>query len=317
MLKRIFDQTLIGYWLHRTLGVILPLVPPHLGYAFFGWLGALFFDVSAEMREPVRDNLRHVMRGASQKEIDRAGRNMLRIHLKNFFDFFRLAHVPPDQIAKLVQVNGIDHLEKARARGKGVILISAHFGNHVVSGQAVSLCGYKVTAVAEHIKPEILFKRVVAMRSTDRLSIIPVDGPLLALVRALRKNELLALTADLDATNSGIVVDFFGAPAKLPDGHVHLALRTGAALLPAFSLRLPDNTFVAYIEPAIGLQNTGNFQADVRAGVEQVLRVAEKWIGQYPEQWEMFHRVWRLEVGNEKLEFLTSNIQFPTSRTHG
>jgi lauroyl/myristoyl acyltransferase len=92
---------------------------------------------------------------------------------------------------------------------------------------------------------------------------------------------------------SGILVKFFDAPARLPDGHVQLALRTGAALLPAFSMRLPDNTFAAYAEPAIELQSGSDFDADVRAGVEQVARVMEKWIGQHPEQWVMFHRIWR------------------------
>jgi lauroyl/myristoyl acyltransferase len=180
----------------------------------------------------------------------------------------------------------------ARARGRGVIFITAHFGNLDIVGQTFAIRGYRVTTPAEHVKPEILYQRIVATRASKGLTIIPVDGPLLSLIRALKKNEIVGLASDLDVTRSGIIVDFFGAPARLPDGHVQLALRTGAALLPAFSMRLPDNTFAAYAEPAIELQNTGDFDADVRAGVEQVARVMEKWIGEHPEQWVMFHRIW-------------------------
>jgi KDO2-lipid IV(A) lauroyltransferase len=87
----------------------------------------------------------------------------------------------------------------------------------------------------------------------------------------------------------------------LPDGYAQLALKTGAPILPAFGLRKSDNTFEAYAEPAIELKTTGNFEADVRAGVEQIVRVMEKWIGAHPDQWVMFHRIWdREDVANNK-----------------
>ncbi len=295
MFKRIFNQTMAGYWMYRVLGASVPLIPPRLGYALFGWLGVRFFGWFADAREPLRDNLRHVLPNAAPREIDRVARNILRNHLKNYYDFFRSIRLTKDEIAKLVQVNGFENLTNALARGNGVIFITAHFGNLDIVGQTFAIRGYAVTTPAEHLKPEILYQRIVATRAAKGLTIIPVDGPLLALVRALKKNQIVGLASDLDVTRSGIVVQFFDAPARLPDGHVQLALRTGAALLPAFSMRLPDNTFTATAEPAIELQNTGNFDADVRAGVEQVTRVLEKWIGQHPEQWVMFHRIWRLE----------------------
>ena len=295
MFKRLFNQTMAGYWMYRVLGAIVPLIPPRLGYALFGWIGARFFDWFADAREPLRDNLRHVMPTAAPSEIDRAARGILRNHLKNYYDFFRSTRLTKADIAKLVQVNGFENLTNALARGKGVIFITAHFGNLDIVGQTFAIRGYKVTTPAEHVKPEILYQRIVATRAAKGLTIIPVDGPLLALIRALKKNEIIGLASDLDVTKSGIVVKFFDAPARLPDGHVQLALRTGAALLPAFSMRLPDNTFAAYAEPAIELQSGSDFDADVRAGVEQVARVMEKWVGQHPEQWVIFHRIWRLD----------------------
>ena len=299
MFKRLFNQTMAGYWMYRLLGAIVPLIPPRLGYALFGWIGARFFDWFADAREPLRDNLRHVMPGDAPTEIDRVARNILRNHLKNYYDFFRSTRLTGEDIAKLVQVNGFDNLERARERGRGVIFVTAHFGNLDIVGQTFAIRGYRVTTPAEHVKPEILYQRIVATRAPKGLTIIPVDGPLLSLVRALKKNEIVGLASDLDVTRSGIVVDFFGAPARLPAGHVQLALRTGAAILPAFSLRLPDNTFAAYAEPPIDLSNTGDFETDVRAGVEQVARVMEKWIGQHPEQWVMFHRIWN---GSEQVQ---------------
>lgn len=279
--------------MYRVLGAIIPIIHPRWGYPLFGWIGARFFDWFAEAREPLTDNLRHVMPDASCEQRDCIARSILRNHAKNYYDFFRSTRLTLDDIRQLVQVNGIENLEKALARGKGVIFVTAHYGNLDIVSQTFAVRGYKVTTPAEHVKPEILFQHIVATRSSKGLTIIPVDGPLLALVRALKRNQLVGLVSDLDVTKSGIPVRFFDAPARLPDGHVQLALRTGAALLPAFSMRMPDNTFVADAEPALALKDSGDFQADVRAGVEQMARIMEKWIAAHPEQWVLFHPIWK------------------------
>ncbi len=278
--------------MYRVLGAVIPLLPPRLGYWLFGFIGALFFYLFADAREPLRANLRHVMRGASQAEIDRTARQTLRNHLKNYFDFFRATRLSAEQIKGMVEVQGLEHLQEALQKGKGVIFVSAHFGNIDIVGQTFIVYGYKVTIPAEHIKPEILFQNIVAVRGAKGIKIIPVDGPMLPLVRGLKRNEVIGLAGDLDATKTGGLYEFFGAPAQLPTGHVQIALKTGAPILPAFCVRKPDNSFVAYAEPAIHLLPTGDEQADVRAGMEQFIKVMEKWIGQHPEQWVFFHRIW-------------------------
>ncbi len=278
--------------MYRVLGAVVPLLPPRFGYALFGWIGSLFFILFKEAREPLRANLRHVMPKAPAQQIDATARQTLRNHLKNYYDFFRASRLSSEQIKAMVEAHGLEHLEAARSKGKGVIFITAHFGNLDIVGQTFTLRGYPVTVPAEHVKPEILFQEIVKVRSAKGMKIIPVDGPLLSLMRAIKKNELIGLASDLDITKSGIFVNFFEAPARLPDGYAQLALKTGAPILPAFSVRKPDNTFEAYAEPAIELKKTGDMDADVRAGVEQIVRVMEKWLGAHPEQWVMFHRIW-------------------------
>jgi KDO2-lipid IV(A) lauroyltransferase len=117
----------------------------------------------------------------------------------------------------------------------------------------------------------------------------------LELFRALRRNEVVGLAADRDLTESGIVVDFFGAPARLPDGYAQLSLRTGAPIIAGFSQRLPDNAFVAHLEPPLELEDTGDRSRDVRAGVEKVVSIMERYIGAHPEQWVMSVPIWQTE----------------------
>jgi lauroyl/myristoyl acyltransferase len=292
LLKRAFNQTMAGYYLYRVLGAIVPLIPPRIGYPLFGLLGSVFFYLFAEAREPLRANLKHAMSGATTARIDATARRLLSTHLKNYYDFFRASRLNAQQIKSMVNVHGLEHLSQAHAKGKGVIFITAHFGNLDIVGQTFALYGYQVTTPAEHVRPEILFQEIVKVRASKGMKVIPVDGPLMGLVRGLKRKEIIGLAADLDVTKSGIVVNFFDAPARLPDGYAQLALRTGAPILPAFSLRRTDDKFDAYAEPALELESTGNAERDTRAAVEQVVRVMEKWIGGHPDQWVMFHRLW-------------------------
>ncbi len=282
--------------MYRVLGAVIPLIPPGIGYPFFGFIGTLFFYLFADAREPLRANLRHVMRGATPGDIDRTVRQTLCNHLKNYYDFFRATRLSAEQIKGMVEVHGLEHLQAAQQKGKGVIFVSAHYGNIDIVGQTFVLNGYKVTIPAEHVKPEILFQNIVGVRGAKGIKIIPVDGPLLALVKGLKRNELVGLAGDLDVTNTGGLYDFFGAPAQLPTGYAQLALKTGAPILPAFSIRKSDNTFVAYAEPAIEVERTGDEEADVRAGVERFIKVMEKWIGEHPEQWVFFHQIWKKDT---------------------
>ena len=92
---------------------------------------------------------------------------------------------------------------------------------------------------------------------------------------------------------SGRMVDFFGAPARLPDGPVRVALRTGAPLIPGFVRRCPDDTFRVQILPPLDLPRTGDKEADIAAGMKMVIDLMEQHIAQHPEQWLVAAPVWR------------------------
>jgi lauroyl/myristoyl acyltransferase len=133
------------------------------------------------------------------------------------------------------------------------------------------------------------------LRTSHGTRLFPSDGPLSELFRALKRGEIIGLPCDRDLGDNAREVDFFGSPARLPAGPVRVALRTGAALIPAFGLRLPDNSFLAQIEPPIELPQTGDREADVKAGMEMVVEVLERHISQHPGQWLVASPVWPMD----------------------
>ena len=289
------DQTMLSYYLYRLLGLVVPLIPPGLGYPVATRLGDLFYHLDKATRANIYDNATRILEGSPKAvgDSETIVRGVFRNMAKNFYDLFRAQTLSLAEIDRLVKVEGREHLDRALSKGKGLILVAAHFGNIDVVAQVLALWEIPVVGPAEHLKPEALFQYICSLRANKSFRLIPIDGPLFELFRALRRNEIVALAADRDITESGIVVDFLGAPARLPDGYAQLSLRTGAPIIAGFGQRLPDNTFVAHFEPPLELEAIGDRNRDVRAGVEKVVAIMERYIGEHPEQWVMSVPLWQ------------------------
>lgn len=282
-----------AYYLFRIAGWVLPHVPPGVAYAMSGWLGYVVAALMPRQRAVVRANLRHVLGpDASESELDRLAHRTYGHMLKNYFDLFRIPRLRPEQIRRMVTVDGMENVTAALGAGRGAIICSVHYGAVDVTAQCVSTLAMKMTGPAEHVKPEKLYRYLTGVRSSHGVRLLPSDGVLSELFRALRRNEIVALAVDRDTTKSGRTVEFFGAPACLPDGAAQLALRTGAPLIPAFARRTRDNRFRIVIEPPIWLDSTRDRGAAVEAGMRRLLPVVEKRLREDPEQWVMFSPIW-------------------------
>lgn len=281
------------YYVYRALTWLSPKVPAAFGYWVAERVGDLIFFWNPEVRDHIEHNQRHVLgAGATDKQVANKARLALRNLMKNYFDQFRLWALSAQELMDRVELQGLKYLEEALEHGKGVVLVTAHFGSPEIVAQSLAVRDYQITSVVEHIQPEEFFQLMYSLRTSHGLELLPIDGPLLKLVRTLRKNGIVGLVGDRDITESGICVPFFGEEAQMPDGAVQLALRTGASLLVAYSVRLPDNRFRAIGRPPIYLEQTGDFDADVRAGVEKIVCEMERFIGESPEQWVVSVPLW-------------------------
>jgi len=239
------------------------------------------------------DNMRHVLGpDATEAQVQAHVRGICTNMLKNYYDLLRVDRLATDKIQKLVQIEGGEHLLGALAQGHGVIVVTAHLGNLEVVMHIAPIYGLSITGVVEHIKPERVHRYFVEQRISHGVHLIPSDGPMIGLIRALRRGEIVGLAADRALTDDGYRVRFFGSPALLPDGGVRLALRTGTPLLAAFTQRLPDNSFRLTIEPVLDPPHKSDSEADVTAGVEQVAAIMERHISRHPEQWTLSVPIW-------------------------
>jgi len=294
---------MLSYYLYRILGAIVPKLPPRFGYWLFGQLGVLASLLARGARSAVEDNMRHVLGSAVDPEhLRHVVRSVFINQARNYYDLFRVPSIPDAQIKELVTIVGQEHLEAALAEGRGAVLVSIHFGNMDIVAQAAVIYSYPIVIVAEHLKPDILYRYVCSLRASKGITIIAADSFLKPIFRALAQNQFIALAADRETTGGGTIAEFFGAPALVPDGYVRLALRAGVPVVPAVSFRQPDNTFVAYVEPPLKMEKTGNAPQDIQINVRRVLAVLERYIAAQPEQWILFQPIWQLAASSMEAE---------------
>ncbi len=284
------------YVSYRLLAALTGRLPPRVGYWLAGRVGFLLYHLVPSLRLVILHNMQHVLGPqAKPEEVEAAARRACVNVAKGHYDLFRVSRLTIDEIRDLTQVQGMEHLYEALDRGRGVVVFSAHFGNVDIVGQLPAAHGLRITGAAHHIQPERLFRFLLRIRQQHGLRLIPSDESMIGLFRALKRGEIVALPTDRNVTDHSREVEFFGEPTHLPDGPVRVALRTGAALVSAFVLRLPDNSFLVQVEPALDLPRTGDTEADVQAGMELVVEVMERHIGRHPEQWLVAAPVWPMD----------------------
>ncbi|HSJ58520.1 MAG TPA: lysophospholipid acyltransferase family protein [Anaerolineae bacterium] len=288
-------RDLIVYSAYRLIAALVGPLPPRIGYWVARRAGPLIYRFSPHLRRTLEHNMSHVLGFEADDARVRAAVHRVCVNIaKGHYELFRVRRLTPEQIRNMTEIDGLDRLYAALEQGKGVVIVSAHFGNVDMMGQVPLAYGIPISGAVEHIRPERLFRYLLDIRQKHGMRLYPTDGPMVGLFKALRRGELVALPCDRAIGDHVRPVEFFGEPARLPDGPVRVALRTGAPLIPVFIVRQPDNTFRAIVEPPLDLVHTGDVERDVAAGMERVVEVMERYLSEYPEQWLVAVPVWPL-----------------------
>ena len=281
------------YYAFRIAGVTLSYLPMRAGYLIARLTADLVYLLYSALGAAVEDNMRHVLgREANHDTVRQASRGVLRSVARNYFDLVKLPRINPTQIEHDIAVKGWHNLESALERRKGVVLVTAHFGSFEMSSQIFPVRSVKTTIPVEPLQPPALLDHVTALRNSKGLNVIPArPGVLNVLIKNLRRGEVVLLACDRDVAGNGLRSDFFGEETSLPTLAVRLAMRTGAALVPAFGLRQEDGRCSVCFEPAIDVTPSGD--GAVIQNLHRVTQAMEQYISSYPDQWLVLSPVWR------------------------
>jgi KDO2-lipid IV(A) lauroyltransferase len=318
MAEKIKKQTLLNGMANRfglACGKIAMAITPRLPEQWLRSIGAgmgrAFYALVGKYRRRGLKNLTYAF-GTEQSsaELDTLLRTCMEDIGKNFMDVMQAFGLSAEQLRQKIEVVGVEHLDKARAEGRGVIAFSAHLGNFILIGPRLIADGYPFSVVARDPKDQRIAQFFRHMRERFGIGSIP-DKPkrecIVQCLKCLRDNGILFLQIDQNAAPDDPWVEFFGWLVPTFKGPVVFSLRTGAPVLPFFMIRQPDNRLKLIIEPPVTLVQDADKEEEIRKNVALLTRITEEHIRRYPEQWWWLHRRWKkakkplLESGTDRV----------------
>ncbi len=203
----------------------------------------------------------------------------------------------PQWISKMSYLEGQEHLDDALKNGKGVIAVSAHFGNFPLMLLRLVQAGYKTNAIIRQTRDPDVEKYFLDLRTRLGLNTVyslPRKQCVDTSLKVLRNNEILFIPLDQNfGSSSGVFVDFFGQKAATATGPVIFAMRTQAPIIPMFIIRQADDRHKIIIEPPMELEYREDGQEMLVANTAKMTRLIERYIRWYPQEWGWMHRRWK------------------------
>jgi len=190
-----------------------------------------------------------------------------------------------------VEIHGLEHIDRAVAAGRRMIIFSGHIANWEIAMLAAVQSGIEVAQVYRAPNNPLVDRMITRFRGEAR-ELIP-KGRVAArrAIAALVRGAHLAMLAD-QKMNDGIPVPFFGRPAMTSSALAVLALRFDCDVLPARVERLRGAHFRLTVFPPLPLPRSGDHHADVAALMTQVNQALEAWLRDRPAEWFWLHRRW-------------------------
>jgi KDO2-lipid IV(A) lauroyltransferase len=285
-------------WAYATGWMAVRAMPEFAARNAFG--AAARYAARGGGPDQLRKNLARVLRVAPEDVPDSLMRASLASYARYWREAFRLPSMDLPKLGRELQdsILGEDHLDAALSRGRGAVIALPHSGNWDMAGVWLAQTHGTFTTVAERLKPESLYHRFIAYRERLGFEVLPLSGgerpPFDMLCDRLRDNRVVCLMAERDLTRTGVQVDFFGEPTRMPAGPAKLATATGAALLPAHCW-FEDEGWGVDIGPP--LDCTGG---DVAAITQLLADHFEKNIAARPEDWHMMQPQWLADLSDAK-----------------
>ncbi len=284
-----------AYWLWRTSAALVQRLPKGLTYPAAVAGGELGYLLWPSKRRITKRNFAIVLgRDEGDVEVARVARRSFRNFAKYVTEIMRFPRLGLADLERLVEIEGWENLRAGRARGRGVIFVSIHFGNFELGGARIA-DEYPLNVIADDLENQRLMDFLVGNRAHKNITLHSPDGAAKKALRALRRDEMVGLMMDLGpraAAFDSVVATFCGIPTRFPAVAASLARVSGAPIVVAAVVRQRDNTFRGIALPPIQVERTSEAQGDIARATQAIASGLEHFVRRWPDQWYIFRPMW-------------------------
>ena len=231
----------------------------------------------------------------SHAEIVGMAKDVFRNFGETAVEFVKLPQLGKEQIESLAVVEGHENFAEAMAMGRGILMISGHFGNWEFMSRYVTLLGYKINVVVRDARDPVATKLLADTRTGYGVNILYRGGSARSIYSLLKKNQMVGLLPDQNAAD--VFVPFFGFRTGTVNGPAALHLLTKAPIMFVWCTRMPDGRFRIVAEPPVMFEATKNRDADIAAITALINARLEARIRENPTQWLWLHDRWKASPG--------------------
>lgn len=266
----------VGYWVSRRLA-----------HAIRKRRNALFCTVRANLRQVVGPEVSEAgLDDLAERAIYHAG--------CTYYDMFRERRdsLRRYNIVLRASPETWEAVKNALRDRRGVIIVTAHMSNFDLAAQWVAAQGVEMQALSL-AQPDLGSRVVNEIRRRRGIIVTPVGmDSLRAALKRLQNGGVIATGVDRPVSDHDEPLPFFGKPARLPTGHIRLALQTNARIIVACCIQEPSGRYAIVMSPPLEMERTYDRQRDIRHNALRVLALLEEMIRLAPDQWLMFVPVW-------------------------
>jgi KDO2-lipid IV(A) lauroyltransferase len=259
-------------------------------------LGRLLADLDPRHVRIAAENLRQAFPQWDEARRLRTARAVYAHFGQTLVDILWMADQPKERLLSLIVEEGRENVDRVRAAGKGMVYVTAHFGNWEFYGVAWGWMGEPVGVVVRPLDNPALDARLTAFRTRSGNTVISKRRALQDILRLLRQGAGVAILVDQNVQEQdGIFVEFFGRPAATTTVAAALAVKTGCALVPVHCEARPDGRYTFVYGRPLEWTSSGNREADIARLTQELTTEIETWVRARPEQWLWMHRRWKTQ----------------------
>jgi Kdo2-lipid IVA lauroyltransferase/acyltransferase len=217
-------------------------------------------------------------------------------------EFCKMPDYTAATASQFIRYEGLENYLQARARGKGVLVLTGHLGAWELSSFYHSLMGMPMGMVIRRLDNPLVDAFVNRIRCLHGNRVVHKDDFARGLIASMRAGETVGILMDTNMTPpQGVFVPFFGVQACTASGMARIAAKTGAAVVPGFLLwEESERKYVLHFGEELQVIHTGDAEQDALTNTAAFTAAIEGYVRQYPEQWLWMHRRWKTRPAREE-----------------
>ena len=279
------------------------IIPLSFLYAFADFIGWVGYYLAKKHRKIAIESLTMAFgKEKPAREIEKIARDCFFAMAQTVVEFFMFMRYP-ERIKKFVQIEGLQYLDEALKKGKGVVALSAHFGSFPLLLSRLALAGYPIHSVLRRMRDsrlDTLFEKKRDKMGVGSIYTQPRGECVSKCLKSLRDNEIVFIQLDQNFGTGGVFVDFFGVIAATATGPIVFAVRTGASIVPMFIHRVKGARHKIVINPPLTVQKDAVGKENLVETVSEFTLMIENYIRKYPHEWGWIHKRWKARPKEEK-----------------